>query len=348
MSIEQAADDKQLIKELERRLLELQGNADKLNKEVESLQADNSRLNQQLESQRAETLQMQMMLEQAHRDIKMQYLGAVKSFSRLMELRSPLLVAHGLRVAELARLVAKEMHCGDDALQDIYVAGLLHDIGKLGLQDDTLFKPLVSLDGECRVALMKHPMKGQWAFQGLLEMTRVAAIIRHHHERYDGQGFPDGLADESIPLGARILAVAEDYDELQMGWLAAKEFDDQQAQIFLMGASGKRYDPAVIAVLPAALEKLRAAEKAHEKIMRGEDLHEGLVLARDFVGPDGFMWLSKDHIVSRHFIDRVREGELQHGVSLKIYTVKTANSRSAPNVSKDAAQPAKQTGHVAF
>jgi hypothetical protein len=60
------------------------------------------------------------------------------------------------------------------------------------------------------------------------------------------------------------------------------------------------------------------------------------------------MWLSKDHIVSRHFIDRVREGELQHGVSLKIYTVKTANSRSAPNVSKDAAQPAKQTGHVAF
>lgn len=80
MSIEQAADDKQLIKELERRSLELQGHADKLNKEVESLQADNTRLNQQLESQRAETHQMQMMLDQAHRDIKMQYLGTVKSF----------------------------------------------------------------------------------------------------------------------------------------------------------------------------------------------------------------------------------------------------------------------------
>lgn len=322
--------------------------ADQLTTQVHDLQLAQTGLEKTVESQKREIHQVQSMLDKAHRNIKMQYLGAVKSFSRLMELRSPLLVAHSLRVAELARLIAKDMNCDDEVLQDIYVAGLLHDIGKLGLDDNTLFKPLVSLNGERRVALMKHPMRGQWTFQGLSEMTRVAAIIRHHHERYDGQGFPDGLAEKSIPLGARILAVAEDYDELQMGWLAAKEFDDQQAQAFLVGASGKRYDPTVIAALPAALEKLRAAEKAHEKIMKVEDLHEGLVLARDFVGPDGFMWLSKDQVVSRHFIDRVREGELQHGVPLKIYTVKTANSRNTPTTSKDVAQPAKQTGHVAL
>lgn len=346
MEADKSAEEQLLL--LEQARATAQALADQLATQVHDFQLANSKLEKTVDSQQKEIYQVQLMLDQAHRDIKMQYLSAVKSFSNLMELRSPMLVAHGLRVAELARLMAKEMHCGDDALQDIYVAGLLHDIGKLGLKDDTLFKPLVSLDGECRVALMKHPMKGQWAFQGLSEMTRVAAIIRHHHERYDGQGFPDGLADESIPLGARILAVSEDYDELQMGWLAAKEFDDQQAQAFLVGASGKRYDPAVIAVLPAALEKLRAAEKAHEKIMHGEDLYEGLVLSRDFVGPDGFMWLSKDHVVSRHFIDRVREGELQHSVSLKIYTVKTANSRNTAATSKSASQPAKQTGHVAL
>lgn len=346
MEVDKSAEEQLLLAEQARATA--QALADQLATQVADLQLANSKLEKSVESQQQEIQQVQLMLDQAHRNIKMQYLGAVKSFSRLMELRSPLLVAHGLRVAELARLVAKEMQCGDDVLQDIYVAGLLHDIGKLGLEDDTLFKPLVSLDGECRVALMKHPMKGQWAFQGLSEMTRVAAIIRHHHERYDGQGFPDGLAEEGIPLGARILAVAEDYDELQMGWLAAKEFDDQQAQAFLVGASGKRYDPTVIAALPAALEKLRAAEKAHEKIMHGEDLYEGLVLSRDFVGPDGFMWLSKDQVVSRHFIDRVREGELQHGASLKIYTVRTANSRNASTASKGASQPAKQTGRVAI
>ncbi|MCE2745552.1 MAG: HD domain-containing protein [Burkholderiales bacterium] len=345
MSVEKPADDQQLIKDLERQLADFQGIADKLGKEVETLQGANSSLNQQLESQRAETHQMQMMLEQIQREMRMQYLAAVKSFSNLMELRSPQLAAHGLRVAELARLIAKEMHASDSALQDIYVASLLHDIGKLGLSDDTLFKPVVELKGDARVALMKHPMKAQAAFHGLSEMVHVSEIIRHHHERYDGQGFPDGLEGDGIPLGARILAVAEDYDELQQGWLAAKTFDELQAQAFLVGAAGKRYDPKVIAVLPTALEKLKAAEKANEKILHGEDLYEGLVLARDFEGPDGFMWLSKGHVVSRHFIGRVREAEQQHGVQLKIYTVKTANSSRSNSAST---QPAQQTGHVAL
>lgn len=348
MSVEQATDNQQLIKELERQLAEVQSNANSLSKEVESLTGANSTLNQQLESQRAETHQMQLMLEQIQREMRMQYLAAVKSFSNLMELRSPQLAAHGLRVAELARLIAKELHASESALQDIYVAALLHDIGKLGLSDETLFKPVVELKGDARVALMKHPMKAQAAFHGLSEMVHVSEIIRHHHERYDGQGFPDGLAADGIPLGARILAVAEDYDELQQGWLASKAFDELQAQAFLVGAAGKRYDPKVIEVLPIALVKLKAAEKANEKILHGEDLYEGLVLARDFEGPDGFMWLSKGQVVSRHFIGRVREAEHQHGVELKIYTVKTAGARNAPS-SKDAPlQPAQQTGHVAL
>ena len=326
------------VEALSRQVSEAHALADKLGIQVSELQGDNAKLSKQLESQRAETRQMELMLEQVQREMRMQYLAAVKSFSNLISLRSPQLAAHGLRVAELARLIAKEMHASESALQDIYVAALLHDIGKLGLDDSTLFKPVVELHGEARVALMKHPMKAEALFLGLKEMTHVSEIIRHHHERYDGQGFPDGLAGDTISIGARILAVAEDYDELQLGWLAAKEFDELQSQAFLMGAAGKRYDPKVIAVLPAALEKLRASEKGHEKILHGEDLHVGLVLSRDFVGPDGFMWLSKDHVVSRHFIDRVREGELQHGEALKIYTVKTPAS----------AQPAQQTGHVAL
>jgi len=324
MQEDDAGNEKQQLEEQRRQLAETQASLEKLREDAAVLKTENASLIQQLDSQRAETHQIQLMLEQAQRDIRMQYLAAVKSFSNLMELRSPQLASHGRHVAELARLIAKEMHATDAALQDIYVAALLHDIGKLGLTDDILFSPVVELKGEPRVALMKHPMKAESIFHGLAEMAHVAQIIRFHHERYDGQGFPDGLAGEKIPLGARILAVAEDYDELQLGWLATKEFGEHEAQAFLMGASGKRYDPRVIAVLPAALEKLRAAEKAHEKILHGEDLCEGMVLSRDFAGPDGFMWLSKDHVVSRHFIDRVREAEQQHGVSLKIYTVKRA------------------------
>jgi len=349
MSVDQKENAEVSAEDLGKRAAEAEALAAKLQGQLAELENRNDKLGQQLESQMAETHQMQLMLEQAQRDMRMQYLAAVKSFSNLMELRSPQLAAHGRRVAELARLIAKELHASDSALQDIYVAALLHDIGKLGLDNETLFKPVVELKGEARVALMKHPMKAEAAFHGLAEMTHVSEIIRHHHERYDGQGFPDGLAGESIPLGARILAAAEDFDELQLGWLASKEFNEQQAQAFLQGAAGKRYCPIVIGVLPVALEKLKASEKSHEKILHGEDLCEGFVLSRDFVGPDGFMWLSKDHVVSRHFIDRVREAELQHGTAMKIYVVKTAGTKCASAVSlKAATQPAQQTGHVAL
>ena len=324
MQTDDTGNEKEQFEEQRQQLAEAQALADRLREEAVQLKDENSGLTRQLDSQRAETHQIQLMLEQVQRDIRMQYLAAVKSFANLIELRSPQLAAHGRHVAELARLIAKELRATDSVLQDIYVAGLLHDIGKLGLDDETLFKPVVELKGEPRVALMKHPMKAESVFHGLAEMSHVAQIIRHHHERYDGQGFPDGLVGEKTPLGARILAVAEDYDELQLGWLATKEFDEHEAQAFLMGAAGKRYDPKVIAVLPVALEKLRAAEKPHEKILHGEDLCEGMVLSRDFAGPDGFMWLSKDHVVSRHFIDRIREAEQLHGVPLRIYTVKRA------------------------
>lgn len=346
MQADQSANEG-LVKELQQRIAELQGRADGLFNELTGVKQANLDLISKLDAQLAETLQVQLMLDQTQRDMKMQYLAAVKSFSNFAELRSPQLAAHGLRVAELARLIAKELHVSDSALQDIYVAGLLHDIGKIGLNDDTLFKPVVELKGAARVALMKHPMRAQAALHGMNDMGAVIEMIRHHHERYDGQGFPDGLAGEHIPLGARILAVAEDYDELQQGWLAAKEFDELQAQTFIQGATGKRYDPLVTSVLPTALDKLRAAEKPHEKIQHGEDLLEGMMLTRDFSGPDGFLWLSKDHVVSRHFIDRVREAERLHNTQLKIYTKRTGTpKRAEPPAS--AVQPPQQTGHVAL
>ena len=224
-SIDNSNKEVQSAEEQAKRAAEAEALANKLGAQVTELEAQTTKLNQQLESQRQETHQIQLMLEQAQRELRMQYLAAVKSFSNLMELRSPQLAAHGLRVAELARLIAKELHASDSALQDIYVAALLHDIGKLGLSDEILFKPVVELKGEARVALMKHPMKAEAAFHGLSEMTHVIEIIRHHHERYDGQGFPDGLAGDSIPLGARIVAAAEDYDELQQGWLDCLNYD---------------------------------------------------------------------------------------------------------------------------
>ena len=301
--------------------------AQKLAEKVHELELFNQELDNRVKARTLEVEQTNSFLEQAHRELKSQYLSAVKVFSNLMELRSPQMGGHSHRVAELARALAREMHCVDHEIHDIYIAALLHDIGKIGLSDHALFTPIANLNGEARAALMKHPVKAQTALMGLPDMAAASRIIRHHHERYDGQGFPDGLMKNTIPKGARILAVAEDYDELQLGWLATKKMSEQEVLAFIQGSAGKRYDPEVVEALPLALEKTRAAERAEEKMHTGETLTAGCVLSRDFIGPDGYLWLSKDHVLTPHIVQLVREAEAREGVLLKLYTHK---NKTAP------------------
>ncbi|HEX4842286.1 MAG TPA: HD domain-containing phosphohydrolase [Limnobacter sp.] len=263
--------------------------------------------------------QARLFLDVSRREKRAQYLSAVKVFSGLTELRSPQLSAHSKRVAELARLIAMEMACESEQVHEIYIAGLLHDVGKIGLSDEALFTPASNLSKEARAQLMTHSAKGQSLFNGLSEMEQVATMIRHHHERFDGDGYPDGILNHVIPIGSRILAVAEDYDELQMGWLAPKRLTEEEAFAVIMKAKETRYDPAVLGAFPGALEKLRAAPKLEERLISGAELRVGQTLSRDFIGPDGYLWLSKEKLVTKHFLDHVRDHESVHGKPLKIY-----------------------------
>jgi len=263
--------------------------------------------------------QAKLFLDLSRRERKAQYFSAIKVFSGLTELRSPHLGAHSKRVAELARLLAIELECNPDEVNQIYIAGLLHDVGKIGLSDEALFAPVGSLSNELKAELMSHSQKGQTLFAGLPDMESIATIIRHHHERFDGEGYPDGILNNVIPIGSRILAVAEDYDELQLGWLAPKKLTEEEALAVVLKSRGTRYDPHVLGALQPAIEKLRAAPKLEERLLKGSELLVGQTLSRDFVGPDGYLWLSKEKQVSKHFIEQVKEYEGLTGKPLKIY-----------------------------
>ena len=156
----------------------------------------------------------------------------------------------------------------------------------------------------------------------LPDMSEVSTIIRHHHERYDGQGFPDGLIGATIPIGARILAVAEDYDELQQGWLADQKLSAKDAARFVSNASGRRYDPEVIGALPKALEEFGSTPLEHEQIVSAKKLKIGSMLTRDFIGPDGYLWGTKGQVVNGRMIAKFRDGEDVIGHSMKIYIMK--------------------------
>lgn len=263
--------------------------------------------------------QAKLFLDLSRRERKAQYFSAIKVFSGLTELRSPHLGAHSKRVAELARLLAIELECTPDEVNEIYIAGLLHDVGKIGLSDEALFSPVGNLSKELKTELMSHSEKGQTLFAGLPDMESISTMIRHHHERFDGEGYPDGILNNVIPIGSRILAVAEDYDELQQGWLAAKKLTEDEALAFVLKSGETRYDPHVLAALKPAIEKLRAAPRLEERLLKGSELLLGQTLSRDFIGPDGYLWLSKEKLVSKHFIEQVKEYEGLTGKPQKIY-----------------------------
>ena len=276
----------------------------------------------QVDRAKKEVEQANLFLDQATRDLRTQLLSAVKVLSALIELRSPVLAQHSRRVADLSRFLALELSCSDFELLNIYIAAILHDIGKLGLSDHILDSAFMSLDGGHRLDLNKHPLRGYAVLAGLQDLHVSASYIRHHHERFDGQGIPDGLLGDKIPKGARILAVAEDYDELQLGWQSNKKLSDEQALAFIQGAVGKRYDPAVVEALPKALEHLNAYPREDESIVHVNDLQVGMKISRDLNSPEGMLLLAHDKMVTLALIQRLKEFKYKGQNGTKVYVYK--------------------------
>lgn len=293
--------------------------ADSLAVKVNELQTLNQELDQRVAARTQEIYQTNLFLENAYKELHEQFMNSVKVFSNLIEMSSPAMAGHGKRVAEMARFIAVEMSLPEAETQDIYVAGLLHDIGKIGLSEKVLTTPFTQLDPASRVALAKHCNKGQTALMALPELQNIALYVARHHERVDGKGYPDGLSGKDIPRGARVLAVAEDWDELQMGMVATQKLDMQQTLDFIQSAKGKRYDPEVVNALPGALVRLQATPKDDEQLIDSQLLVPGLTLTRDLYNPEGMLLMAKDRTVSSALVQYLCAVYAKEKISFKVY-----------------------------
>lgn len=257
-------------------------------------------------------------LRQAHEKLKGSFLTSIKVFSNLIELRGATLAGHSRRVADMARKIGNKMALTSADSQDVFLAGLLHDVGKIGLADELLAKPLPQMSGDELGAYRKHPLKGEQSLMALDELRGAARIVRAHHERYDGQGYPDGLSGQEIPIGARILAVANDYDGLQIGSLSVRRYAADDAKKLIAEGGGKRYDPEVIAAFLEVVGKLDASVSG-ERELSARDLQVGMILSRDLVSRDGVLLLSADHRLDAGLIRQIREYILAEGVAMSIH-----------------------------
>jgi putative nucleotidyltransferase with HDIG domain len=171
----------------------------------------------------------------------------VGALYRMLEARLKVVWLHSGRVASLAALLADWLGMGEEEQKIIYTAGLLHDIGKMGVPGGILFKP-GRLTGEEWEEMKNHPVYSFNVLSPIPEMGTVSRLVLYHHERYDGRGYPAGLKGEEIPLGARILAVADSYDAMTSHRVYRPAKSGSEALQELYRCAGTRFDPRVVEV----------------------------------------------------------------------------------------------------
>jgi putative two-component system response regulator len=183
--------------------------------------------------------------QQAHR-LEQLFLASIQSLADALEVKDQYTHGHSVRVAKYMVAIARRLGLTSDAILDIELGGRVHDIGKIGVREDVLGKAGPLTDDEY-AHVMTHPMVGWRILQPLLhENPHALNIVRSHHERYDGRGIPDGLAAETIPLEARIAAVADTFDAMTSArpYRPGLALDVTLAE--LRRCSGSQFDPVVV------------------------------------------------------------------------------------------------------
>jgi HD-GYP domain-containing protein (c-di-GMP phosphodiesterase class II) len=205
-------------------------------------------------------------------------LGLTRALAAAVDVRDAFTAGHSERVARIAVELARQVGIPDDELSDVYLSGLLHDVGKIGVSDSILRKREPLTAGEYS-HLREHVTIGSRMTAELHPIAHLLPAVLHHHERYDGTGYPDGLKGDSIPLVARILAVAESYDAMTTSGPGSIETSRERAVAILSQGAGFQWDARVIGAFFDCYDRIRAI---HER-----SLIETANAARHEVSPAG-------------------------------------------------------------
>jgi putative nucleotidyltransferase with HDIG domain len=182
--------------------------------------------------------------------------GVVRALTSAIDAKDPYTCGHSDRVASLAVRLAQEMGCDERLRNTIYLAGLLHDVGKIGINDAVLRKPGKLSDSEYE-HIKQHVRIGHRILVDIKKLDDVLPIVLHHHESWDGQGYPDRLTSDQIPFSARILSVADAYDAMASDRPYRRGLPDEKIDEVFRAGAGKQWDPEVVAAFFQAREDLR-------------------------------------------------------------------------------------------
>jgi len=198
-------------------------------------------------------------LEREKESLRLMSISIAETLINAMEAKDLYLRGHSQRVAELAGLLAQELGLGDSVCEDLRVAGRLHDVGKIGIREAILNKP-GRLTPEEFEHVKHHVRIGLDILAPLFHIKQPLKYVEHHHERWDGVGYPLGLSGEDIPLGARILCAADTFDALTSKRAYREPLEPLAALEHLRVDSGKQFDPGVYEALVSVITRRVASQ----------------------------------------------------------------------------------------
>ncbi len=199
---------------------------------------------------------------QLYENMKNMYLGTIQTLAKAIDARDPYTKGHTEKVTKYAVEIAKEMSLPYKLVRNIEMAAIIHDIGKIGIKDELLLKPAALSDGEYEV-VKKHPHIGEQIISPIRFLTNVAPLVLYHHERYDGDGYLEGLKTDEIPIGARIINVADAFEAMTSDRPYRKGVSKEKAIEELKAESGSQFDPRVVRAFLRVLERNGTIEEGN-------------------------------------------------------------------------------------
>lgn len=198
-----------------------------------------------------------LQLKEAHAQLVQVRTAVICAFSQLLDLKDLNTGIHSTRLAEWGIRIGRELGLGDESLRDLEIAAILHDVGKIGVPDDILNKP-GPLTAEERAAMQKHSEYGWRVLRGIPGCARASLFVLHHHEAYDGSGYPGGLRGDETPIEARLVAIIDAFDAMISSRPYRCGLGVPEAIERLERGAGSQFDP----VLTPAFVRIALTEAA--------------------------------------------------------------------------------------
>jgi len=347
LQVRQSLEQYELVLE-NRRLLAL---TNKQNKELSDL---NRHLEQRVNERTLEIRQKNLELKEANKKLEKSFVDTIRLLSALVETLNPRLGRYMSHVAQLARKVAEEYGLADQDLDRIEMAGMVHDIGLLGLPERIWTKEENDMNKAEFEMFKQHPVIAQVCLESVETLNDVRQIVLYHHERYDGHGFPQGLKGDEIPLGSRIISAVAEYCKIVNTWpretnqiikrvrgclgnAATKNFGVREPEemiiiaaekIVLVGAHDK-YDIEVVTNLAKTIGEIRAVDEGREQKRKEqrlwvelEGLDEAMVLLKTLRLKDGRVLLAQGTKLNKSSIESIQKLGKNHLIKSKVYVSK--------------------------